>query len=140
MVMKKFIFLFLMSLSNLVYGQDYKTFNVNTTVRSTNTMIWNAGKEGWDFIDNNDMESFNVGWHFVLNSQLNSGTITGNNVSYDVTSISKKVTDDNQAMIVIKATSTRAYNEVTFILTTTANNDIFIGVYDYKARKSYYYN
>ena len=129
-----------MSLSNLVYGQDYKTFNVNTTVRSTNTMIWNTGKEGWDFIDNNDLESFNVEWRFVLNSQLNSGTINGNNVSYDVTSISKKVTDDNQAMIIIKATSTRAYNEVTFILTTTVNNDIFIGVYDYKARKSYYYH
>lgn len=129
-----------MSLSNLVYGQDYKTFNVNTTVRSTNIMIWNTGEEAWDFIDNNDLESFNVEWRFVLNSQLNSGTITGNNVSYDVTSISKKVTDDNQAMIIIKATSTRAYNEVTFILTTTVNNDIFIGVYDYKARKSYYYH
>lgn len=129
-----------MSLSNLVYGQDYKTFNVNTTVRSTNIMIWNTGKEAWDFIDNNDLESFNVEWRFVLNSQLNSGTITGNNVSYDVTSINRKVTSDNQAMIIIKATSTRAYNEVTFILTTTANNDIFIGVYDYKARKSYYYH
>ena len=138
--MKKLLILFLMSLSNLVYGQDYKTFNVNTTVRSTNIMIWNTGEEAWDFIDNNDLESFNVEWRFVLNSQLNSGTITGNNVSYDVTSISKKVTDDNQAMIIIKATSTRAYNEVTFILTTTVNNDIFIGVYDYKARKSYYYN
>lgn len=129
-----------MSLSNLVYGQDYKTFNVNTTVRSTNIMIWNTGKEAWDFIDNNDLESFNVEWRFVLNAQQNSGTITGNNVSYDVTSINRKVTSDNQAMIIIKATSTRAYNEVTFILTTTANNDIFIGVYDYKARKSYYYN
>jgi len=138
--MKKLLILFLMSLSNLVYGQDYKTFNVNTTVRSTNIMIWNTGEEAWDFIDNNDLESFNVEWRFVLNSQLNSGTITGNNVSYDVTSISKKVTDDNQAMIIIKATSTRAYNEVTFILTTTVNNDIFIGVYDYKARKSYYYH
>jgi len=138
--MKKLLILFLMSLSNLVYGQDYKTFNVNTTVRSTNIMIWNTGEEAWDFIDNNDLESFNVEWRFVLNSQLNSGTITGNNVSYDVTAISKKVTDDNQAMIIIKATSTRAYNEVTFILTTTVNNDIFIGVYDYKARKSYYYH
>jgi hypothetical protein len=129
-----------MFLTNLVYGQDYRTFNVSTTVRSTNTMIWNTGKEGWDFIDNNDLESFNVEWRFVLNSQLNSGTITGNNISYDVTSIDRKVTDDNQAMIVIKAISTRAYNEVTFILTTTSNNDIFIGIYDYKARKSYYYN
>ena len=129
-----------MFLTNLVYGQDYRTFNVSTTVRSTNTMIWNTGKEGWDFIDNNDLESFTVEWRFVLNSQLNSGTITGNNISYDVTSIDRKVTDDNQAMIVIKAISTRAYNEVTFILTTTSNNDIFIGIYDYKARKSYYYN
>ena len=138
--MRKLLVILFMFLTNLVYGQDYRTFNVSTTVRSTNTMIWNTGKEGWDFIDNNDLESFNVEWRFVLNSQLNSGTITGNNISYDVTSIDRKVTDDNQAMIVIKAISTRAYNEVTFILTTTSNNDIFIGIYDYKARKSYYYN
>jgi hypothetical protein len=43
-------------------------------------------------------------------------------------------------MIVIKATSTRALNEVTFILTETEAGTLLIGIYDLKARKSYYYN
>ena len=129
-----------MSLSNLVYGQDYKSLNVNTTLRSTSTMVWNTSNESWDFFENNSLESFNVEWHFVLNVQENSGTITGNNVSYDVTSIQKKISSDNQSMIVIKATSTRALNEVTFILTETEAGTLLIGIYDLKARKSYYYN
>ena len=90
-----------MSLSNLVYGQDYKSLNVNTTLRSTSTMVWNTSSESWDFFENSSLESFNVEWHFVLNIQQNSGTITGNNVSYDVTSIQKKISSDNQSMIVI---------------------------------------
>jgi hypothetical protein len=138
--MKKLLILFLMSLSNLVYGQDYKTLNVSTTVRTTSIMSWNSNEGSWDFIDNNDLESFNVEWRFVLNAYQNSGTITGNNVSYDVTSIQKKISSDNQSMIVIKATSTRALNEVTFILTETQAGTLLIGVYDFKARKSYYYN
>lgn len=129
-----------MSLSNLVYGQDYKTLNVSTTVRTTSIMSWNSNEGSWDFIDNNDLESFNVEWRFVLNAYQNSGTITGNNVSYDVTSIQKKLSSENQSMIVIKATSTRALNEVTFILTETQAGTLLIGVYDFKARKSYYYN
>ena len=138
--MKKLLILFLMSLSNLVYGQDYKSLNVNTTLRSTSTMVWNVSNESWDFFENNSLESFNVEWHFVLNVKENSGTITGNNVSYDVTSIQKKINSDNQSMIVIKATSTRALNEVTFILTETEAGTLLIGIYDLKARKSYYYN
>jgi hypothetical protein len=103
-------------------------------------MVWNTSNESWDFFENNSLESFNVEWHFVLNVQENSGTITGNNVSYDVTSIQKKINSDNQSMIVIKATSTRALNEVTFILTETQAGTLLIGIYDLKARKSYYYN
>ena len=138
--MKKLLFISLMFLTNLVYGQTYKSFDVSTTVRSTNTMVWNDQAKNWDFFDNEDLEAFEVEWNFVLNLKQNSGTITGNNVTYDVTSIKKQETIDGKFMIVIKATTTRSLTDVTFIITPNERGSIFIGVYDYKARKSYYYN
>ena len=90
-----------MFITNLVYGQTYKSFDVSTTVRSTNTMVWNDQAKNWDFFDNEDLEAFEVEWNFVLNLKQNSGTITGNNVTYDVTSIKKQETIDGKFMIVI---------------------------------------
>jgi hypothetical protein len=103
-------------------------------------MVWNDQAKNWDFFDNEDLEAFEVEWNFVLNLNQNSGTITGNNVTYDVTSVKKQETIDGKFMIVIKATTTRSLTDVTFIITPNERGSIFIGVYDYKARKSYYYN
>jgi hypothetical protein len=138
--MKKTLFWVLLGVTNFVYGQDYRILNATTSTRSTHTMVWNSNTKEFDFVDNNDLTKFSVDWEFVLDTKQETGTITANNVVYNVSSIKASTLKDGSIALKIQAVSTIRYNEVLIVLTRAKDESLFVGLFDEIARKSYYFN
>jgi len=138
--MKKLLTICLMLLTGFVYGQNYKSITATTQTRTTSTLIWNYDKKEFDFHSNEDLQSFQVDWNFVLNGTKGVGTITSNNVTYDVTSIKSTTREDGTPMLVMDAIVLNLNKPVVIALTIAGDGEsMFVAVYDYKARKSYYF-
>ena len=137
--MKKILTLGLLLMTGMVYGQ-YRSIDIKTQTRSSSTMVWNDNIQNFDFYDNKDKEEFYVNWHFVLNSVQNKGTIVCNNITYDVKEIKPVVGADKSNMLIIEAATTRSQTKVTVIVSVSEAGSILVAVYEFQARKAYYFN
>lgn len=138
--MKKLLLILILLIAGPALGQGYKTYNIETRYRSSNTMIWNQSKEEWDFFDNDDRQDFIVEWKLVIDAGAQTGTIIANNVSYDITSITNRKSKDGSTVVVFQVSTAVAGRKITFLLTEGKEGETFIGMYDFTKRTAYYFN
>ena len=120
------------------FGQSYTTFNFTTTQRHTNTMVWNQYSSQYDFVDNNDKGYVFVEWRFTLNDITGVGTLRAGNISYDVLSTERQIADNGTPVTSMVIESVVNNNKMN-LLVTGSQGDLFVGIYDYLNRTSYYY-